>query len=265
MSDNVVKILHLLKCCQEESPEYNTLWTVVPLSPDQYKELWQHLEKDEDDSDLVGYVKAKIQYVPTHYLTQRFLTAVLQLTVQSYDYDAFRCQFTLRQTFKPSHAVFKNRVVGHIESQLDRLRSSSNLDVATHAGKIMNMGSSHIRFHLDNAMVYESDQRCSESVTASDKEQYRCPDCSFRHRNCRDSSVVIEISHPQKRLAMNCLAEDYIFGTNGNIKVVIGLHIEYQGRQKATMSVWVPKITSEGFFVDKKVKATVGMSVIITS
>lgn len=244
---------------------YNTLWTVVPLSPDQYKELWQHLEKDEDEADLVGYVKDKVQYALAHYLTQRFLTAVLQLTVQSYDYDAFRCQFTLRQPSKPSHAVFTDRVVGHIDSQLDRLRSSSNLDVASHAGKIMNMGSSHIRFYLDNAMVYGSDQRCSESMTISDKEQYRCPDYSFRHRNCRDSSVVIEISHPEKRPAMNRLAEDYIFGTNGNIKVVIGLNIEYQGTQKATMSVWVPKITSEGFSVDKKVKATVRMSVTIPS
>ena len=82
LPDNVVKILHLLKCCREGRPEvYDNLWTVVPLSPDQYQELWQHLEKDEDDSGLVGYVKDKVQCALSHDLVKGVLEAELQLIV----------------------------------------------------------------------------------------------------------------------------------------------------------------------------------------
>jgi hypothetical protein len=37
------------------------------------------------------------------------------------------------------------------------------------------------------------------------------------------------------------LAEDYILGSDGNIRVVIGLDIEYKQSKKATISVWRPQ------------------------
>jgi len=47
------------------------------------------------------------------------------------------------------------------------------------------------------------------------------------------------------------IADDYILGSDGNIRVVLGLDIEYQGKGKgkglsskvATISMWRPKIT----------------------
>ena len=123
----------------------------------------------------------------------------------------------------------------------------------------MDIGSSHIQFYLGNDDFAEAERKCNDPMTAL---EYRCPDNSFQHGNCQYPSVVIEISHPQKRSALERLAIDYIHGTNGNVEVVIGLDIEYQGSQKATMSVWVPKIRSETFVVEQTIVAMVCMRVI---
>jgi hypothetical protein len=37
------------------------------------------------------------------------------------------------------------------------------------------------------------------------------------------------------------LAEDYILGSDGNIRAVVGLDIEYKQSRKATLSVWLPQ------------------------
>jgi hypothetical protein len=39
------------------------------------------------------------------------------------------------------------------------------------------------------------------------------------------------------------LADDYILGSDGNIRVVIGLDINYR-RKMATLSIWGPRIVS---------------------
>jgi hypothetical protein len=49
------------------------------------------------------------------------------------------------------------------------------------------------------------------------------------------------VSFSQKEKELKDLAEDYILGSDGNIRVVIGLDIEYKQSKKATISVWRPQ------------------------
>lgn len=72
------------------------------------------------------------------------------------------------------------------------------------------------------------------------------PDGSFAYTRTQYPSLVIEISYPQKRKDLSKLADDYICGSNGEIKVVVGLDLEYSNKsKKATTSIWRPQITPD--------------------
>lgn len=80
------------------------------------------------------------------------------------------------------------------------------------------------------------------------------PDASFGHEKAQYPGVILEVSYSQKRRDLGRLADDYILGSDGNIRVVVGLDIEYLSRSKgneassklAMLSVWRPKITTHG-------------------
>jgi hypothetical protein len=52
------------------------------------------------------------------------------------------------------------------------------------------------------------------------------------------------VSYSQKRKELGRLADDYILGSDGNIRVVVGLDIGYGASEKATLSVWRARIMS---------------------
>lgn len=54
--------------------------------------------------------------------------------------------------------------------------------------------------------------------------------------------VIIEVSYSQKRKDLPRLADDYILGSDRDIRVVIGIDVEYNASKEATLSVWRPQI-----------------------
>jgi hypothetical protein len=64
------------------------------------------------------------------------------------------------------------------------------------------------------------------------------PDAMFKHKDAGWPGVVIEVSYSQKRKDLPDLADDYILESNGGIRLVIGLDLEYRGSRKATVSTW---------------------------
>jgi anti-sigma-K factor RskA len=54
--------------------------------------------------------------------------------------------------------------------------------------------------------------------------------------------VIIEIAHSQKGAILNTLAEEYILGSDLEIRVVVGVDIEYSKNKRATFSVWRAKL-----------------------
>lgn len=63
------------------------------------------------------------------------------------------------------------------------------------------------------------------------------PDTQFRYLATQYPGVVIEVSYIQKRKDLVYIAEDYILGSDGDIRVVIGLDVEYRNSKMATLSV----------------------------
>ncbi|PTU21997.1 hypothetical protein P175DRAFT_0492608 [Aspergillus ochraceoroseus IBT 24754] len=57
--------------------------------------------------------------------------------------------------------------------------------------------------------------------------------------------VVVEISYSQNGKDLKKLAWDYIVHSNGDIKVVVGIDINYGGMQDSTLSMWRPSYVHE--------------------
>ncbi|KAH8726369.1 hypothetical protein GQ44DRAFT_758681 [Phaeosphaeriaceae sp. PMI808] len=68
------------------------------------------------------------------------------------------------------------------------------------------------------------------------------PDASFQHIEAQYPGVILEVSHSQKKQDLPRLADNYILGSNANIRVVIGIDVEYKGSRKASVSIWRPHI-----------------------
>ena len=66
------------------------------------------------------------------------------------------------------------------------------------------------------------------------------PDISLQVLGTAWPGVIIRVSYDQKRKALPYLADDYILGSDANVRLVIALDVEYKGRKKATLSSWRP-------------------------
>lgn len=65
------------------------------------------------------------------------------------------------------------------------------------------------------------------------------PDASFKHVDAALPGVVLEVSYTQKRKDLPRLVDDYILGSDLNVQLVVGLDIEYRGKE-AVLSMWRP-------------------------
>jgi len=135
------------------------------------------------------------------------------------------------------HESFLQQVCSHIESQLDRFKKQSidrnnNVDtiLRTWAEKLVGDRSADIRLDLADITPDRSKQS---------------PDTSYAHRDAKFPGLVIEVSYSQKAKDLPKLADNYILGSNGNIKMVLGLDLDYKrGSSLAKAYVWRPKFTS---------------------
>jgi len=61
------------------------------------------------------------------------------------------------------------------------------------------------------------------------------------HISTQYPGVVIPVSYSQKRQDLKGLADDYILGSNGNIRAVVGVDVDYRDK-RAILSIWWPRI-----------------------
>jgi hypothetical protein len=155
----------------------------------------------------------------------------------SLDYDDHTQQLILRMP-TTVHETFIEQVVADILDQL-RTLGLSGKPCAIFARHIKSLGSSRIVFQSSAESDPTSDPRSEKTYIRHE------PDASFGHESARYPGVVIEVSYSQKRRSLTRLAEDYILESNGNIRFVVSLDIEYRGSKKATVSIWCPRIIKD--------------------
>jgi hypothetical protein len=97
-----------------------------------------------------------------------------------------------------------------------------------------------IRFQQGQPADFAREIASLRSITVNFDDPYygpHDPDSSFGHSRAIYPGVVIEVSYTQRRKDLRRLADDYILGSSGSIRVLVGLDIEYDGRS-ATLSIW---------------------------
>jgi hypothetical protein len=118
------------------------------------------------------------------------------------------------------HETIISSIVGDVEEQL-RAKVGERGTVGEFVQSIRSSGSASIRF--------------------ADPEFGRHdPDASFKHLKAQFPGVVFEVSYTQKRRDLQRIADDYILGSDGSIRLVVGIDIDYRGKC-ATLSTWRPE------------------------
>lgn len=125
------------------------------------------------------------------------------------------------------HQVFLGRLIRRITEQLRLLASaceSSSRPAGEFAKDIENLG-------------------CSAIAPLNREYGFDSPDQSFRHFMSPSSTVVVEVAHSEHQnwRVSRLLAEEYILGSNLEVRVVVGVNLEYEKTKRAVFSVWRAK------------------------
>ena len=119
------------------------------------------------------------------------------------------------------HEVFIARVVEEIQNRL-RTFLTADHPSKSFAEKIDHNGSGRLEIKGSGRNIIKRD-----------------PDATFQHDDALWPGVVIEVAYSQSPKDIPNLADDYILETNGSVRVVVGLGIDYKTK-KGTISIWRP-------------------------
>jgi hypothetical protein len=112
--------------------------------------------------------------------------------------------------------------IGHeISIQLGVFRNSPKPKTAELGRSISPTDDVNIEFHV-----------------AAKRFDRRNPDKTYTYTSCNFPGLVIEVAWPQRQLDLAGLAEEYIQRSEGSIRTVVGVNVEYQVEAPATFSVW---------------------------
>jgi hypothetical protein len=141
-----------------------------------------------------------------------------------------------------THEAFLSSVEREIQGQLKEIATGID-EAAEFARDVTYRGSPRLKFPVDEVREEggDNDRDGDEEEKISWKYDSHEPDIMFQHLDAQWPGVVIEVSFSQKKKDLKNLAEDYILGSDGNIRVVVGLDIEYKQSKKTTLSVWRPQ------------------------
>ncbi|OAP54728.1 hypothetical protein AYL99_11176 [Fonsecaea erecta] len=84
-------------------------------------------------------------------------------------------------------------------------------------------------------------QRTDLAVDFTNEGSWHVPDLAFAHADAYYPGVVIEASYAAQTLPFAELAQQYIQKSAGEIKVVVGLEIEYPAAKQGKIMVWKEK------------------------
>lgn len=123
----------------------------------------------------------------------------------------------------PVHELVSTSLANEINEQLQCVAKKGGR-AGEFAAQIVNAGSSRILL---------------AEIAKDNTPLQRQPDAQFQNENAVYPGLVVEISYSQDGKNLDKLAWQYIQGSNGNIRAVIGIDIGY-GAKASTVSLWRP-------------------------
>ncbi|RSL44543.1 hypothetical protein CEP54_014640 [Fusarium duplospermum] len=146
-----------------------------------------------------------------------------------FDYEPRRGCLTVRMP-SPTHDFFAMYFRDTVCAQLNKLATDGTDEMKELAMKIESaMGSRVLLKEVDDA----------------NDEIKREPDILFKYPGTVYPGVVIEVSYSQDGKDLRRLAQDYILYSNADVKLFIGVDLNYH-REPSTVSLWRPEIIDSG-------------------
>jgi hypothetical protein len=157
----------------------------------------------------------------------------IESAFKRFDYEPKSGRIILRMP-SPIHDKFAASLVSSIEQEILRIGREYS-KVRGFTSQLETEGSSRI------ILPYEEKQENGDPIL---KELRRQPDGQFRFEGAEFPGVVLEVSYSQDGKQLSKLAKQYINYSEGNIKLVICIDINY-GSIKSTVSLWKPRFTPD--------------------
>ncbi|RSL82715.1 hypothetical protein CEP52_016899 [Fusarium oligoseptatum] len=164
----------------------------------------------------------------------------IETAFRRFDYEPGRGRITLRMP-SPTHDAFVCLIERAICDELARIGRDDDT-ASPFTSQILGAGSS--RIFLDG---YDDDKEEESERNERDglpKQTRRQPDAQFQHRKAAFPGVVVEVSYSQDKKQLSKIAKQYIYHSDGDIKAVICIDINY-GSSQSTISLWKPRFTPE--------------------
>ena len=156
----------------------------------------------------------------------RKLYTKIEQNFKRFDYEPKRKCLTIRMP-SPTHDYFATYFRDEICKELNKIASNRNDEAKPFAEKVISALGSRV-------LLAETDDE-NDPIK-------REPDIQFHYPGARYPGIVVEVSYSQDGKDLRRLAQDYILYSNGDIKLVIGVDLNYRGKP-STVSLWRPKFT----------------------
>lgn len=173
---------------------------------------------------------SSLTYIPISPAEYVSASDQIESAFKRFDYEPKSGRIILRMP-SPIHDTFVYSLSSSIEQEILRIgRDNSQLRGFT--SQIKGSGSSRI---------YLGDKEKQDKILKCLRRQ---PDGQFGHKEAEYPGVVIEVSYSQDGKQLSKIAKQYIHYTDGNIKAVICLDINY-GNTQSTVSLWRPRFNPD--------------------
>jgi hypothetical protein len=145
------------------------------------------------------------------------------IVVCRYDYDPIGSELIIRMT-TTLHDTFASKLVTEIKTGFENLKKNQD-GTRLFIDKISS---------VSGAIHFEEDGRKFKHV----------PDIRFHHKDAAWPGVVIEVSYSQEQESLIYLAENYLLASDGGIRMMVGIDLEYKKSKEASISIWRLKMGS---------------------
>ncbi len=144
------------------------------------------------------------------------------IVASRYDYDPIRSKLVIRME-TTVHGTCASELVSKIRERFKSLKENQ-VETQPFIDKISS---------VKGAMYFEEE----------DKKLQHAPDIRFYHEDAAWPGVVIEVSYAQKRKSLVDLADNYLLASDGGIRVLVGIDVEYKKLKEASISIWRLKMS----------------------
>ncbi|OAA34769.1 hypothetical protein NOR_08281 [Metarhizium rileyi] len=156
----------------------------------------------------------------------RTLEAKIARVFKRFDYEPRRNRLTIRMP-SPIHSYVASFFQQEVSTELNNALTNCTNEAKSIAKKIIS---------VQDCRVYLKETGDDNGPTK------REPDIQFQYSDTTYPSVIGEVSYSKDGKHLRALAQDYILYSDGEVKLVIGLDLNYRN-EPSTVSLWRPKFT----------------------